>query len=194
MIDFIKLHWKTLTGLVCLSIVVVIFVIGKVFNLEWINNTITYYIEILLALGFVTYFELNEIMLWYNRWILKKYKLRDTLTLKFKYYDANFKSKLSEVDAIIKHIVFTNNQSLIYEIALLENNHILDNVFIYAKLNPITNGVTLVTSTGESYKPKIYQYDQALGLDIDLAVKDFFKYSNRDVRCISIDSISCKKK
>lgn len=191
--NFIKLHWKRITGLVCLTIICSIFIIGEIFKIEWLNSTIAYGIQIILALGFITYFELNEYILWYNRWLLKKYKVNDKLILKFKYYDKDFKPKLSELKTIVKYIVFTNNQSLIYEIAILDNDHMIEDNFIYAKLNPFTNGLTLITSTGENYKPKYYQYDNALGLDIDLCVKDFFKYNNKDVKCISIDSVSCKK-
>lgn len=193
MSNFIKLHWKRILGLICLITIGVIFLIGEIFKIEWLNNTVAYGIQIIIALGFITYFELNEYILWYNRWLLRKYKTNDKLVLKFKYYDKNFKPKLSELNAIVKYIVFTNNQSLIYEIAILDNDHMIEDNFIYAKINPITNGITLVTSMGENYKPKYYQYDNALGLDIDLCIKDFFKYENSDVKSISIDSIKCKK-
>lgn len=186
---WMRLHWKKIIGMIILIAMLSVFIVGKVLDIEWLNDTTIYVTEALLALGFFSYFELGDYTLWYKRWCLRKYKKYQILTLEFKYFDSDLKPHILEKDVEIENILINDSRGIVYVL-------VYEFYRLYVRINPFTGGATIVTTNNETYKPNKDQYDFKINSSLASMVKDFFTACspNNEFRSLEINSLKVTKK
>lgn len=186
---WIKLHWKKIIGTIILVAMISVFIVGKVLNIEWLNDTAIYIAEVCLALGFLSYFELGDYTLWHKKWCLRKYQPGDVLDLEYKYFDKDLKPYITNTSVKIEKVIVNDSRSIVYVL-------VFEFYRLYARINPFTGGVTIVTTNNEIYKPNKYQYDFKINSALDAIVKDFFVSCtpNNHFYSLEINSLKVIKK
>lgn len=185
----IKLHWKKIVGLLILLAMGSLILVSKLLSIEWLNDYVVYAAEACMALGFISYFELKDITIWWKRWSIRKYKTGDKYILEYKYYNKNLKLNITTTDVIIEEILTNNVRGIIHVLACNDYK-------LYTRINPLTGGITIVAPNNEEYKPTKYQYYFNIKSSMDDLVNNFFQICtpNNDYCSLEVNSLKIIKK
>lgn len=143
-------------------------------------------VSFLAYCGAFSYIGIDDALYYYRKYLIKKYSLNKEVNVRVTYYD--LKEKGIEIEWQ-KYNICDYNFNFKNQIYFKFKNQTLINKYFYAFINPITNGLTLVSETGVEYTKKYITIDDK---SFNNDVKENFIKTNNNQQYINLNNLKLK--